>query len=262
MFYKTISINKIYLTSIVSICVFIVLSLVGYYKYIKDPKEFNLAKNKLNLNKNPFQNILNKHLFIIACAEFLFLFTIIYLNKNLPLTFLVPGTLIWLFISIYLEKLILNNKITLNKVFKNGVVVFGVIIAQFHIFGSNNSHNIMIPMIILILNQFIRAFSVTYTKKIETFLNPSQMAIGVYGNMTILSTILLLFYLYWPYKSWEIQSPNKFDMLKTVGFATTISSIFYFTKYYAIKHLHENTFNLITSSKIIFSFIVGRLVFI
>lgn len=262
IFYKTIKVDAIHISIICILGLVIPIIIYIYIDYKNNPLKYKVEKNKLGYGDNPFKNILNKYTFILAILATLTYIPFLYCLNILPINFIIPFGLLWLVFSLIFNKLIRNVAITKDKLISIGIVLFGILIMQFQIFVKDFSFkpNYIFPIAILLFTQVIKGIFITYTKEVSEIISPNQL---IMIESTLSFFIYLLVYIIYitnPLKKWYVSYPNTKDVIKLSLFAVIVSTLSNHLKFLGLKMLRVNTYNLLISTKIIFSTILARII--
>ena len=270
--FKRVKVDPITITMIFATITYISFLIYVSIDYKLNPSNYKKIKKNKNFSNNPFKNMFNNiYSWIIGISGVTFKLLMIYALKLLPISMAIPLNFTWLIFALFLNKIIINVPISVSNVLSLVIVAFGIFLINYHHFfnGSNNKNTIfnkqsfilLLPIGMLLIANFSRAFQVTIIKKVEEFVNAQDVMLMEGGTTCVLSIIVYLLFIIINNKKWRENLPNKRDILivsLSVLFFSVIGQIF---RLISIQYLKETFFNLICTTSIIFAFIFGKMFF-
>lgn len=274
--FKAIKVDPITIAMIFGVILYICFLIYVYIDYKLNPSKYKKTKKNKKFSNNPFKNMFNNsYAWIIGATGVCYNILIIYAYKKLPISMAIPLNISWLVFALFLNKIIIHDSINVSKILSLLIVVFGIIIINFHhIFKSKISkqydyscnHNkeifiLLLPIGLLLIANFCRALQVTIIKKVEEFVNAQDVMLMEGGTTCVLSIIVYLLYIVINNKEWRENLPKKSDVLIVILTVLVIAFTGQIFRLISLQKLNETLFTLICSTSVIFAFIFGKMFF-
>lgn len=255
-FYKKIIIQPITMSLILTILTFIVFS-------IKTAINYNKEKRNNKCLENPFKKIFTVDALKIGLSGTFIFLILLFAVKKLPLTFVIPLSLIWMVFAIIFAKILLNEPITKIKIIGLSLVIVGILVMNYHHFKLNTidfNRSTIIFLIIFLLSQVVRGYQLTEIKKLEKKHTTDELLIMDFGINLISVVIIFIIYRLNPMNKWSV-SPLESKKVLFVGIIIlgTISVIRSYLRFSLVKSLPEISYVLIVNTSLIFTVILSYL---
>ena len=211
-----------------------------------------------DIHKNHILEYFNKDAFIISTSGYIQFILSIYILKNLPLSLTIPLSSLWLIISLFIEKLLLDIDIQYKQILIIIAFIFGICLINYHHFNNKTelSTNYFFSFL-LIISATCKAFQQIYIKLISNKYSTPKLILMDFSFGLIFAILLAIL----NYKT-VLKSFSKFKHIISLIIVMTITqNLKVYSRFNGIKFIDINLWNLVSNLTLLLSIILGYVFF-